>query len=111
MSLSPKTPERGGGRGGERERERASQPLVQWLPVSPFSTREKRPGREAFPTPLSGAEVKNMWSYTSILPVCGHSELCDNCTFTTIIKLFDNAYCYKFLKSGALNINNSNIPS
>jgi hypothetical protein len=37
-----------------------------------FSLRVKRPGREADHSPLSSAEVKNEWSYTSTPPKRPH---------------------------------------
>jgi hypothetical protein len=41
-----------------------TQPPIQWVPGA-FSLGVKRPGREADHSPLSSAEVKNAWSYTS----------------------------------------------
>jgi hypothetical protein len=40
-----------------------TQNTIQLVPV--FSPRVKRSGRETDRSPLSSAEVKNMWSYTS----------------------------------------------
>jgi hypothetical protein len=39
-------------------------PPIQWVPGA-LSLGVKRPGREADHSPLSSAEVKNVWSYTS----------------------------------------------
>jgi hypothetical protein len=44
-----------------------TQPPTQRVPGA-LSLRVKRPGREADHSPPSSAEVKNVWSYTSILP-------------------------------------------
>jgi len=41
-------------------------PPIQWVPTRD-SLEVKRPGREADQSPLSSAEVKNAWSYTSTL--------------------------------------------
>jgi hypothetical protein len=41
-----------------------TQPPIQWVPGA-FPLGVKRPGREADHSPLSDAEVKNAWSYTS----------------------------------------------
>jgi hypothetical protein len=44
-----------------------TQPPIQWVP-GPLSPRVKRPVREADNSHSSSAEVKNVWSYTSIPP-------------------------------------------
>jgi hypothetical protein len=41
-----------------------TQPLIHWVPGA-LSLGVKRPGREVGYSPLSSAEVKNTWSYTS----------------------------------------------
>jgi hypothetical protein len=45
-----------------------TQPPIQWLPEAVF-LKVKWPGREADHSPLSSAEVKNAWSYTSTPPI------------------------------------------
>jgi hypothetical protein len=42
----------------------STQPPIQWVPEA-LSRGLKRPGRETDHSPLSSAEVKNAWSYTS----------------------------------------------
>jgi hypothetical protein len=42
--------------------------MVQWVPGA-LSLGVKRSGREADHPSLSSAEVKNVWSYTSIPPI------------------------------------------
>jgi hypothetical protein len=42
-----------------------NQPPIQWV-LGALSLGVKRPGREADHSPPSSAEVKNVWSYTSI---------------------------------------------
>jgi hypothetical protein len=42
-----------------------TQPLIQWVPGS-LSLGVEWPGHEADHSPPSGAEVKNIWSYTSM---------------------------------------------
>jgi hypothetical protein len=37
-----------------------------------FSLEVKRPGREADDSPPSSAELTNVWSYISTLPLCLH---------------------------------------
>jgi len=44
----------------------------QSLLSNALSLRVKRPGREANRIPLYNAEVKNVWSYTSTLPIRLH---------------------------------------
>jgi hypothetical protein len=44
---------------------------MQWVPGA-LSLGVKRPGREADHSPPSSAEVKNVWSYTSTLPIRLH---------------------------------------
>jgi hypothetical protein len=51
-----------------------TQPPVQWIPGA-LSWGVKRPGREADHLPLSTAEVKNAWSYTSAPPICFHGVM------------------------------------
>jgi hypothetical protein len=41
-----------------------TQPPIQWAPGA-LSLGVRRPGREGGHSPLSSAEVKNAWSYTS----------------------------------------------
>jgi hypothetical protein len=53
----------------------------------------KRPGREVYHSPPTSAEVKNGWSYTSLLPVCLHgvdrNSLKFFCTlFRELLRLF-----------------------
>jgi hypothetical protein len=43
-----------------------AQPPIQWV-TEALSLGVKRPGREADHSPPSSAEVKNTWSYTSLL--------------------------------------------
>jgi hypothetical protein len=43
-----------------------TQPPIQWVPGA-LTLGVKRPAREADFSPLSTAEFKNAWSYTSIL--------------------------------------------
>ena len=45
------------------------------------STEIKRSGREAYHTPSYGAEVTNMWSYTSTPPLCLHGVYTDTFPF------------------------------
>ena len=45
----------------------------------------KRPGREADHSPPSSAEVKNEWSYASILPVCLRGLYRDDFTLPLIL--------------------------
>jgi hypothetical protein len=45
-----------------------TQSPIQWVPEA-FSLGVKRPGREADHSPPSSAEVKNVWGYTSTLPI------------------------------------------
>jgi hypothetical protein len=44
------------------------QPPIQWVPWA-FTPKVKRPGREADHSLPSSAEIKNVWSYTSISPM------------------------------------------
>jgi hypothetical protein len=44
-----------------------TQPPIQWVPGA-LSAGVKRPGREAYHSPLSSAEAKNTWSNTSTPP-------------------------------------------
>jgi hypothetical protein len=44
-----------------------TQPPIQWIPGA-LSPGVKRPGREADHWPLSSADVKKMWIYTSAPP-------------------------------------------
>jgi hypothetical protein len=44
------------------------QPPIQWVQGA-LSLGVRRPGREADHTPPSSADVKNVWSYTSTLPI------------------------------------------
>ena len=46
-----------------------AQPLFWW------TLGVKKPGNEADHSPLSSAEVKNEWSYTSTTPTCLHVAL------------------------------------
>jgi hypothetical protein len=46
-----------------------TQPPIQWVPEA-LSLRVKWLGCEADSSPPSGAEIKNVWSYTSIPPIC-----------------------------------------
>jgi hypothetical protein len=48
-----------------------TQPPIQWVPWA-LSLRLKRPEREADYSPLSSAEVKNAWSYTTTPPIRVH---------------------------------------
>jgi hypothetical protein len=48
-----------------------TQPPIQWVPEA-LSLGVKRPGRETDHSPLSSAEVKNAWSYTSTPPIRLH---------------------------------------
>jgi hypothetical protein len=48
-----------------------TQPRIQRVPGA-LSVRVKWPGREADNPPPSSAEAKNVWSYTSTLPVRLH---------------------------------------
>jgi hypothetical protein len=41
-----------------------TQSPIQWVPGA-LSPEVKRPGREADHSPLSSADIKNSWSYTS----------------------------------------------
>jgi hypothetical protein len=43
------------------------QPPIQWVPET-LSPVVMRPGHEAEHSPLSSAEVKKMWIYTSTFP-------------------------------------------
>ena len=45
-----------------------TQPLIQWVPR--FFPRLKCPGCDVDHSPLSNAEVKNEWRYTSSPPIC-----------------------------------------
>jgi hypothetical protein len=40
-----------------------TQPPIQWVPAA-LSLEVKRPGREAYHSPPSSAEVMNAWNYT-----------------------------------------------
>jgi hypothetical protein len=51
-----------------------TQPPIQRVPGA-LPVGIKRPGREAYHSPPSSAEVKNAWSYTSILPIRLHGEV------------------------------------
>jgi len=46
-----------------------TQPPIQWVPGA-LSLGVKQLGHEADHSPPSSAEVKNMWSYTSVPPIC-----------------------------------------
>jgi hypothetical protein len=48
-----------------------TQPPIQWVPGA-LSVGVKRLGREADGSPLSSAEVKNAWFYTSTPPIRLH---------------------------------------
>jgi hypothetical protein len=48
-----------------------TQPPIKWVPGA-LSLEVKRPGREADHSPSSSAEIKNVWSYTSTLPILLH---------------------------------------
>jgi hypothetical protein len=48
-----------------------TQPPVQWVPGT-LSLGVKQPGREAYHSPPSSAEVKHAWSYTSTPPIRFH---------------------------------------
>jgi hypothetical protein len=50
---------------------RPTQPPNQWLPGA-VSLGVKWPGRKAEHSPPSSAEVKNVWRYTSTLPIRLH---------------------------------------
>jgi hypothetical protein len=56
-----------------------TQPPIQKVPEA-VSLGVKRPGREIDHYPLSKAEVKNGWSYTSIESTCIHGAYRDNFT-------------------------------
>jgi hypothetical protein len=45
-----------------------TQPSIQWVP-GVLAPRVKRPGPNAHHSPLSSAEVKSAWSYTSTPPI------------------------------------------
>jgi hypothetical protein len=51
-----------------------TQPPIQWVPGS-LSLRVKWLGHEADHSPLSSAEVKNMWRYISIPSICLQSVM------------------------------------
>jgi hypothetical protein len=63
------------------------QPTIQWV-TGAISLGVKRPGREAYHSPPSSAEVKDAWSYTSTPPIGLHGVVLilkkhwDNFTFT-----------------------------
>jgi hypothetical protein len=68
-----------------------TQPLIQWLLV--LFPGAKRPECESDHPPLSGAEVKNEWSYTSTPPIYLHGVERENVAFAftntrTIIRSF-----------------------
>jgi hypothetical protein len=44
----------------------------------------KRPAREADRSPQSSAMVKNVWSYTSTLPICFHGVVLNKSTGITL---------------------------
>jgi len=46
-----------------------TQPPIHWVPGA-LSQGVKQLGHEADHSPPSSAEVKNMWSYTSVPPIC-----------------------------------------
>jgi len=46
--------------------------------------KKKQPGRDVDHTPLSSAEVKNEWSYTSSPLICHHGVEWDNFAFTYV---------------------------
>jgi hypothetical protein len=48
-----------------------TQPLIQWVSGA-LSLGVMQPGCEADHSPLSSAEVKNVWSYTSTPPIRLH---------------------------------------
>jgi hypothetical protein len=60
-----------------------TKPPIQWMPGA-LSLGVKRPGREADHSPPTIAKVKNMWSYTSTLPICPHGVVLSLSTGTTL---------------------------
>jgi hypothetical protein len=51
-----------------------TQPPIQWVPRD-ISPGINRPGREPDHSTQSGADDKNVWSYTFIPPTCLHSAV------------------------------------
>jgi hypothetical protein len=80
----------------------STQPLIEWLPWA-VSLWVMRPGRDADHSPLSSAEVKNAWSYTStpqyvFMTWCFVKHRDDfTFTFTFVMSdfLFDDTNCIK----------------
>jgi hypothetical protein len=84
---------------------------IQWVPGA-LSLGVKRPGREADHSPLSSAEVKNAWSYTSTPPISLHGAVLslkkkhrDNFTFTyiTFVLYVTDVICFKKNRNEAEN--------
>ena len=70
---------------------RPTRPLIQWVLV--LFPGAERPGCESDHPPLSGAEVKNEWSYTFTPSISLHGDEMENFAFTstntrTIIRSF-----------------------
>jgi hypothetical protein len=75
-----------------------TQPPIQWIPVA-LSLGVKRPGSEADHSPLSSAEVKNAWSYTSTPPGClvKHRTIFKPLATSTVVSLFEVRHTFMAL--------------
>jgi hypothetical protein len=71
-----------------------TQPPIQWVPGA-LSLGVKQLGREVDHSPPSSAEVKNVWSYTSTLPIRLHGVVLSYSTGTTLPFTF---YLYSYTK-------------
>jgi hypothetical protein len=63
------------------------QPPIQWVPG--VFTGVNWPGREANNSPLSNAEVKNAWSYTSTPPIRLHGAVKHRDNFTSFLNFLN----------------------
>jgi hypothetical protein len=62
-----------------------TEPLIQWVPGA-LSPKIKLLGRENDHSPPSNVEVKNVWSYTSTLPIRLHDVMISlNSTVKTLL--------------------------
>jgi hypothetical protein len=52
----------------------STKPPIQWVPEV-LSQGVKQPGHEADHSPLSSAEVKNIWSHASTSLICLHGMM------------------------------------